>query len=207
MSGSIYLIGGGEIRKGETAEIDAEIIRIASNNSTLTFFATASGDNLDYITSIRSVFESDFTVLAPTEKDGQDAARSAIIDASVIYLGGGTTDLLIELFKRWDLLEHLQNALNRGTHVVGMSAGAQALAAWYIHENDNSIELRCGWGLVPVCVFVHAHPDSVLRAKKLWEDHPEAKKQTLVAIGEGGAWRTHQSETKSIGQVLLVQNP
>ncbi len=199
MKGSIYLIGGGEIGKGETAKIDNELIEITPADKTLVFFGTAAGDNREYINTIESVFKSNLKVIAPTEKDGPEFALSSINSASIIYLGGGTTELLLNLFEKWRLVQPLRHALSRGAHLVGMSAGAQALSAWYVHEDENSMELRRGWGFVSSCILVHADQNSSAQAEVLWGDSQDANQNPFIAIGEGAAWRVNPSGALKIG--------
>ncbi len=199
MIGSIYLIGGGEIRNGETLEIDNELKKIAPEKSTFVFFGTAANDNINYINTIRTTFGDWFNVVAPTEEDGLQFAVSSIQSASVIYLGGGVTQSLIDHFEKWQLIEHLIVAHNRGAHIAGMSAGALALSSWYVHEEDHVMELRRGWGLVPLCTLVHAQQDSVLTAETIWRDKKNTHPHSFVAIGEGAAWCIHPNGAKKIG--------
>lgn len=208
MKGSIYLIGGGEIRKGETTTIDNELKTLALPNSTLVFFSTAAGDSLDYINTIEYVFGSTLEIIAPKESDGLAFALSAIDSASIIYLGGGSTELLLNHFNKWNLVPALKQALDRGAHLVGMSAGALALSTWYIHEDKNIMEVRRGWGLVPACTLVHAHHDSSSRAESLWKDNQEAKAYTFLAIGEGASWCISQTGEQKIGdgEIINIQN-
>lgn len=206
MKGSIYLIGGGEIRKGETTEIDNELKEIAPANGTLAFFGTAAGDSPEYTKAIESVFKSNFNIIAPTEKNGPELALSAIRAASIIYLGGGKTELLLNLFEKWKLVQPLRDALDSGVHLVGMSAGALAASAWYFHEDVGSMELRRGWNLVPACVLVHAREHSVARAKILWGDSQDASTLPFIAIGEGAAWCVNPSSAQKIGNGEIWQS-
>lgn len=199
MIGSIYLIGGGEIRNGETIEIDNELKKIAPEKSTFVFFGTAANDNHNYINTIRTTFGDWFNVVAPTEQDGLQFAIASIQSASVIYLGGGITQSLIDYFKKGHLVEHLIAARNRGTHIAGMSAGALALSSWYVHEEDQVMELRQGWGLVPLCTFVHAQQHSALKAEEIWRDKKNIHLCSFVAIGESAAWCINSIGTKKIG--------
>lgn len=206
MEGSVYLIGGGEIGKGETLEIDKELKKRAARGGVFVFFGTAANNSPAYLNKIRQVYGDSFNVLAPTEEGGRDFAISAIESASVIYLGGGTTELLLDLFARWDLTKHLVTALDRGALVAGISAGAQALSSWYIHEEDGPMELRQGWGIVPACVLVHAKQESLLQAKSLWRNNRDICADQLVAIGDGAAWNVGPSgtESKGRGQIWTV---
>ncbi len=208
MIGSIYLIGGGEIRKGETVEIDNELKEICPANSTFVFFGTAAGDSPEYIHTIESIFKSNFKIIAPTEKDGPEFALSAIKSASIIYLGGGTTKLLLDLFEKWELVQPLREALNRDVHLVGMSAGALALSTWYLHEEGDSMELRRGWGFASVCTLVHAQKDSSARAQIIWKGNKDAHATPLIAIGEGAAWRISSHDTQKVGsgEIKYIQH-
>lgn len=200
MAGSVYLIGGGEIREGETHEIDQELKSLAPVGSAFVFIGFASQDSVGYSDTIKSVFGDKFKVLIPTEEKGRDYAVNAIKSSSIIYLGGGDTDLLMRLFSDWNLVEHLSAALERGVHVAGMSAGAQALSSWYIHEEGDTIEIRKGWGMVSVCTLVHANRDSFAKAKSIWENFHRNNEHPFVAIGEGAAWCVDSTGDHKVGR-------
>lgn len=187
MTGLIYLIGGGEIREGETRQIDDELLSLASTGSTLVFFGFASYDNVGYASVIETVFGGKFKILIATEKKGRQYAIDAIKAASVIYIGGGDTDHLLHLFSQWGITEHLATALKKGVHIAGMSAGALALSAQYIHEDDGKFEIKEGWGFVPIGVQVHAHEDSWVKAGRLWKDSHMSREYPFFAIGERAA--------------------
>lgn len=199
MNGSLYLIGGGEIRTRETADIDHAIQALVDRGSTLVFFGSAAGDSPEYRKAIESEFGEKLTIIAPRRSDGVDYAVAAMRSASIIYLGGGDTRLLLDLFKEWDLLEELKEALGRGVHVVGMSAGAEALSTWYFHEHEDKMELRRGWGFVAASVLVHATETSVARAESMWHTSPDAKTTTFLGIGERAAWRVNTTGIQSVG--------
>lgn len=199
MGGIIYLIGGGEILRGETAEIDADIRKNTEENASFVFFGTAASDSAEYGNTIRSVFGNRFTVTVVTEEKGRDFALDAIDSARVIYLGGGDAELLLNLFEKWGLVDSLHRALARGVNIVGMSAGAQALSAWYVHEKGKFIELRRGWGIAPSCTLVHAQPDTRMRARNIWRGSADAHVYTLIAIGERAAWRIAPDHENAIG--------
>lgn len=210
MNGIIYLLGGGELRDGDTHLIDEDIMSQAPKDSTFVFFGFAAQDSTDYADTIRSVYGGNFTVIVPTVAKGRDYAINAIKSAAVIYFGGGDTEQLLRVFSQWELVDHLCAAIDRGVHVVGMSAGAQALCTWYVHEGTDIFELRKGWGIVPGGVLVHAIPSSFDKAKQLWSDNGLINKHFFVAIGEGVAWRVCNQADSKIGlgyiRTLSVEN-
>lgn len=199
MSGIIYLLGGGEIEDGDTQLIDQDILSLAPKGSNFVFLGFAAQDSTAYADKIRSVYGNIYTVVVPTEAKGKDFTVDAIKSAAVIYLGGGDTELLLRLFDRWGLVDHLRAAINGGIHVAGMSAGAQALSTWYIHEDNDIFELRKGWGFVPYGVLVHANPDSFDKARLLLSSQGVPNAYPFVAIEEKAALRVRGTEVKDIG--------
>lgn len=199
MNGVIYLIGGGELRDGDTQQIDDDLMSLSPKASSLVFFGFAAQDSTDYADNIRSVYGDKYTVVVPTEAKGKDFAVNAIKSAAIIYIGGGKTEHLMRLFARWGLVKDLRAAIDRGVHIAGMSAGAQALSTWYVHEEDEIFELRKGWGVVPVGVLVHANSASFGKASLLWSDHNMTDKCPFIAIGEGAAWRIGDLQASKVG--------
>lgn len=199
MSSIIYLIGGGELRNGDTQLIDEDIMSQAPQDSTFVFFGFASNDSADYANTIKSVYGDKYTVVIPTVAKGRKYAIEAIKTAAVIYLGGGNTEQLMKIFAQWGLVQYLHAAIDQGTHVAGMSAGAQALSEWYVHEENDIFELRKGWGVVQLGVLVHANPSSYDKAALLWSDHGMSGAYSFIAIGESAAWRICGVEKNKVG--------
>ena len=199
---NIFLIGGGEIAKGETKEIDETIKKSANEGSSFVFFGTAAGDAEGYGDIINKTFGDYFDVIFATEAKEREFSENAIRNASVIYLGGGTTKLLMDHFEKWNLVPLLVEAINRGVVVAGMSAGAQALATWYVHEDGESQEIRNGWDLVgsSVGVLAHATEDSFNRAKNIFSNSRYANSR-LYGISEGVAlsFGANSSDFSKIG--------
>jgi peptidase E len=188
MNNNIFLIGGGEIARGETREIDEVIKNSASEGSSLVFFGTAAGDAEGYGDVIDEIFGGYFKVTIAAESKGREFSENAIKNASVIYLGGGITKLLMDHFEKWNLVPFLCEAIDRGTVVAGMSAGAQALATWYIHEDGELQEIRNGWNLTgrSLGVLVHATKDSFHQAENLFSNS-QFTNSKLYGIGERSA--------------------
>lgn len=208
MIGTIYLIGGGEVREGGTRLIDQNISSLVPKGTDFVFFGTASDDNRDYAEVIKSTFGSHFKVKIATREKGKDYAISAIKSASVIYLGGGQTELLLELFYEWGIEGDLVRAMERGAHIAGMSAGAQALSAYYVHEDSDAPCIKKGWGVVSGCVYVHAKKKSLANTRKLWTNHNEAYKHPFIAISENTAWRISPQGDEKVGngEIWLASN-
>ena len=87
MSGTICLIGGGQLSNGDTRLIDEDILALAPEGSTFVFFGFAARDSSEYINAIASVYGGKYNVVVPTVAKGRDFAIDAIKSAAVIYLG------------------------------------------------------------------------------------------------------------------------
>ncbi|MFA6397115.1 MAG: Type 1 glutamine amidotransferase-like domain-containing protein [Sulfurimonas sp.] len=199
MKGHILLIGGGEIFKKETSVIDDAIKILALKGSSLVFFPTAAGDSQGYIDTIVDTFGDTFEVIGVIEEKGKKFAEDALLSASVIYLGGGKTELLLDLFERWNLVPLLYKALERGGIISGMSAGAQALSDEYVDYDEHNMEVKKGWGLVPIFCMVHSQQTSAKKAKDVYESVDDNLKNTFVAIGENAAWQIDALGERKIG--------
>lgn len=199
MNGSVYLIGGGEMGKGETRVIDDQLVASVHRNGNLVFFPTAAGDSQGYIETTTKVFGDRCHVESITHDTKHSDAVKLIKSASAIYIGGGVTELLIDFFAKQNFVPVLRGALRQGTIVAGMSAGAQALASYYIDEQDETMTVRKGWGLVPVTCLVHAHDASVNKAFKLYKQDEGSNQGSFVAIGEKAAWHVSSSGQYKVG--------
>ncbi|MDF1498049.1 MAG: Type 1 glutamine amidotransferase-like domain-containing protein [Patescibacteria group bacterium] len=190
MQNKIFLIGGGEIKKGETKSVDIAIKKFAlqKDRANFIFFPTAAKDSIDYINSMRKIFENDFNFRAVVELEGKEAAEVAIMESSVIYFGGGKTEYLLSLFDRWQLLPVLKRAIKKGIVIVGISAGVQALAAWYTDIEDNRAIWKKGWGIIDLGCLVHSQEKTAEVAFNAFKNLRLESKTQFVAIGEKGSW-------------------
>lgn len=203
-SGSIYLIGGGEIRNKETEIIDNHIISNFPKDSNFVFFPTAANDSKDYIQTIESIFSGHFHVTHVKTTDIRETIISAIKNASVIYIGGGNTQLLVEFFIKHNIIPTLKESYNNGLCIVGMSAGALALSNLYIHEENNTLLIKKGWGLLNQCLLVHASENNLQEALKLARKY-NIKKNLFIGIEEGTALYIANHKTKILGTGKITQ--
>lgn len=135
----ICLIGGGEIIKNETYEIEEFIYKnLVNKESTTVFIGAASNDSKEYFNTFKEYinqFNSNCYFLKLTrglsKKD-----KEIVLSADVIYIGGGSTDLLFKYFKEsgFDILLKKINTTDK--IILGISAGVHILCEFY---NDNNI--------------------------------------------------------------------
>lgn len=130
----IISIGGGEIRYKDTLAIDREIAQFAKEHAgekraTAVFVGTASHDSLPYFNSFRKTYTSEFDIKADlallTKKDiPMDKIAGKLQNADLVYVGGGDTVFMLDVWKKSGFLDLILDAYNRGVPVAGLSAGA-----------------------------------------------------------------------------------
>ena len=130
----IIAIGGGEIKNKTTLKIDEYIanlakIRAGEKRANALFFGTASHDSMPYFNSFRKTYTSVFDIKAEVgllvygEMDMQKIADK-ILAADCIYVGGGDTVFMLDLWKKKGVDNLLIEAYNQGKIICGLSAGA-----------------------------------------------------------------------------------
>lgn len=138
--GKIVAIGGGELSKGETYILDQYIVELShKNNPKLLFIPTASKDALGYITTIKEYFGelgcSVDSLCLITNSYTDEAIRSMILDADIIYVGGGDTVRMMEKWKEYNVDSYLKEAYEKGVVLSGISAGS---ICWFEFGHSDS---------------------------------------------------------------------
>ncbi len=134
MTKRIIAIGGGEIRNKTTLEIDGKIAefikqRAYPSRGNALFLGTASHDSMPYFNSFRKTYTSVFDIKAEVgllvygEMDEQKI-KDKFDKADCIYVGGGDTKFMLDLWKQKGIDKLLKEAYDRGVILCGLSAGA-----------------------------------------------------------------------------------
>lgn len=111
---SIVAIGGGEIADGETRAIDDQIVASSDESApTALFIPTASGDG--YCEAFREYYGEmlgcDTDVLRLVDTDLSMAEiESQIGDADLIYVGGGDTRFMLDVWRPSGIVDLLRQA-------------------------------------------------------------------------------------------------
>lgn len=137
---TIIAIGGGDFRTNKILAIDQEIVRSADTpNPKLLFIPTASSDNPAYVQAITKHFtQLDCTVDTLwlwQERSAYDHIKSMILSADIIYVGGGNTLKMMNLWRRLGIDSLLAQAREKGTVLCGVSAGS---ICWFNYGNSDS---------------------------------------------------------------------
>jgi dipeptidase E len=129
----IIAIGGGEIgRTGypvETTAIDEEIVRVSGKiRPKLLFIPTATSDSQVYIDAAERHFGGTLgckvdSLCLIRDNLSENEIRDKIDSADIIYVGGGSTDLMLDVWEKYNVGQLLKEA--SGEKVLsGLSAGA-----------------------------------------------------------------------------------
>lgn len=129
----IIAIGGGEIKSKATLPIDgyvASLVKSRTDHRPMgLFIGTASHDSMPYFNSFRKTYTSvydikaDCALICYNEMDMQKIADK-ITKADFIYVGGGDTVFMLDMWQKRGLDKLILDAYNNGTIVCGLSAGA-----------------------------------------------------------------------------------
>lgn len=140
----IIAIGGGEVSHNQTYEIDKFIVESSKKeNPNFLFIPTASKDAEPYIKTIKELYESlgcktDTLHLSNVEVNREDVNQK-IEKSDIIYVGGGNTAYMMEVWKQYSIDKELIKAYTSGKVLAGLSAGS---ICWFIagHSDSEFIE-------------------------------------------------------------------
>lgn len=130
----IVAIGGGEIgRPGfpvETTQIDMEIVRLTGKSKpNLLFIPTASSDSKGYAKVVEKHFGTNLgckvnTLFLLKQKLSRNEIENKILNADMIYVGGGNTLKMMNVWRKYGVDKILVKAGEKGVVLSGVSAGA-----------------------------------------------------------------------------------
>lgn len=140
----IIAIGGGEVRQNQTYEIDKFIVESSrKENPNFLFIPTASKDAVLYIKTISALYaglgcKTDTLLLSNVEVSREEVNQK-IEKADIIYVGGGNTAYMMEVWKQYGVDKALMSAYKSGKVLSGLSAGS---ICWFIagHSDSEFIE-------------------------------------------------------------------
>lgn len=163
----IVAVGGGEIGQMETLSIDQEIVSLACKEKpSLLFIPTASGDPESYIECIEDYFGKRLNCRVDTlrlikKAPGTQHMRSQIMSADIIYVGGGNTLRMMNIWRKTGVDRLLKAAYAKGSVLSGLSAGS---ICWFrdgnsdsrkFTSNSNKLIKVTGLGLIPALHCPH----------------------------------------------------
>jgi dipeptidase E len=141
----IVAIGGGEIgRPGfsvETTQIDKEIVRLTGKSKpNLLFIPTASSDSEGYAKVVEKHFGTNLgckvdTLFLLKQKLSRNEIENKILNTDMIYVGGGNTLKMMNVWRKYGVDKLLVKAGEKGVVLSGVSAGA---ICWFRSGSSDS---------------------------------------------------------------------
>lgn len=164
--GKIVAIGGGELRFNETLSIDKFIVQFSETpNPKLLFIPTASGESQGYIEIVRRIYGEQLgctvdTLLLSGSGITENEIRQKILSSDIIYVGGGNTVRMMEIWRENKVDKYLKEAYKNNIVLSGLSAGS---ICWFqkghseFRNSDGCWDYTQapGIGLIPAIHYPH----------------------------------------------------
>ncbi|MFH0752136.1 MAG: Type 1 glutamine amidotransferase-like domain-containing protein [archaeon] len=178
---SLILIGGGIMRKDETIKIDKWIVNRLKNKKVkkpkVLLIPTASLDLKEYIDDFSERYISygckvEVLRLIKATPSNQEI-ETKFLDSNLIYICGGDSDILLETFRKYELLKNIKTSVNSGSLIAGLSAGAAIWFENYIDfkKNSKAIKLKKGLGIILGLGVMHFNNTFLKQLEKLDTNH------------------------------------
>lgn len=130
----IISMGGGEISGLETLELDHFVCnQTLKRKPNALFIPTASGDAEGYCEAFQYVYGQRLgcrvdALLTTGSGFSKKEAAQKIMNADLVYVGGGNTQRMLDIWRKFEIDEALRRAGENGTILSGLSAGG---ICWY----------------------------------------------------------------------------
>lgn len=153
--GIIVAIGGGEIKDLETFEIDKVIVGLTGKKQPKALFIpTASNDAEGYCDIFHEVYgtklgcNTDVLYLI-NRKPTENQIKEKILNSDLIYVGGGNTLKMLEIWKENNVDKFLKEAWDKDIVLSGLSAGS---ICWfkYGHSDSQAFSRKGEWSYIKV---------------------------------------------------------
>ena len=217
MVARIVAIGGGEIGRLETLELDAEVVRLAATKRPRVLFVpTATVDDPGYMAIVEEHYGNrlgcDVASLLLYDRNVSDrAVRHAVESADIVYVGGGNTLRMMKLWRRRGVDRLLRRAARDGTVVAGISAGAFCWCTFGVSDSrsfaasDESWDYIAVRGLGLVDVALCPHFDADPRRERYSASTARRRRRSVLGLDDctalqvvDGRWRILSSREGSV---------
>ena len=141
----IISIGGGWFTHETDESLDLFLLnQLTIKNFKIGFLPTASQDNQKKINLFYKRFENSNSELSHFNLCSKIVGfRDWLLSKDIIYVGGGNTFYMLEIWEKNNLIKVFKEAYNRGIILSGVSAGAVCWFDWILSDSK-------GLGLKPL---------------------------------------------------------
>ena len=184
----IIAIGGGGFTHHSDESLDQFVLDQSKKiNNKIGFLATASKDDKEKISSFYKRFgniESELSHFNLTLN--VDGFSEWILEKDIIYIGGGNTVFMLEIWRKYKLEQIFKNAYEKGIILSGVSAGAVCWFDWILSDSVgpgfNSIR-----GINLISGSCTPHSTNIKRINQFESDIKDSKLPDGIAIDDGVA--------------------
>ncbi len=216
--GTIVAIGGGEISELETLEINKHIVELTGKERPKALFIpTASGEPAEYCETFEEVYgkrlgcRTDVLFLT-TKNTSADEIKDKIMSCDIIYVGGGNTRMMINVWKEKGIDKLLLKTYKKGSVLSGLSAGAICWFKYGFSDSERfSNQQNWEYTIVETLGFVEGIFCPHLNEENRKEEFTKfMKNSTLTGIGVENNCAIEISDGKfeilSFGNAFLFKN-
>ena len=141
----IISIGGGGFPHETDESLDQFVLsKLNTKNFKIGFLPTASKDNKKKIDLFYKRFENSNLELSHFSLCSKiEGFKGWLLSKDIIYVGGGNTFYMLEIWEKNNLIEIFKEAYNKGIILSGVSAGAVCWFDWILSDSK-------GLGLKPL---------------------------------------------------------
>ena len=184
----IISIGGGGFTHEADESLDQFVLnQLTKKNFKIGFLPTASKDNKKKIDLFYKRFENSSLELSHFSLCSKiEGFKGWLLSKDIIYVGGGNTFYMLEIWEKNNLIEIFKEAYNKGIILSGVSAGAVCWFDWILSDSKGS-------GLKPLRVIklisgsCTPHSSEDERINQFQENIKNNKLPEGIAIDDGVA--------------------
>ena len=184
----IISIGGGGFTHETDESLDQFVLKQSNTkNLKIGFLPTASKDDQTKIDLFYKRFENNYTELSHFNLCAKiEGFKGWILSKDIIYVGGGNTFYMLEIWKKNNLIEIFKEAYNKGVILSGVSAGAACWFEWILSDSEGK-GLKPLKGINLISGSFTPHSNKLKRVNQFQTDIKNSKLPQGIAIDDGVA--------------------
>ena len=184
----IISIGGGGFTHETDENLDEFVLKkINIKNSKIGFLPTASKDDQKKIDLFYKRFENSNLELSHFSLCSKiEGFKGWLLSKDIIYVGGGSTFYMLEIWEKNNLIEIFKEAYSKGIILSGVSAGAVCWFDWILSDSKGSgLKPLRGINLISGSCTPHSSEDE--RINQFQKDIKNNRLPEGIAIDDGVA--------------------
>ena len=184
----IISIGGGGFTHETDESLDQFVLsQLSIENFKIGFLPTASKDNQKKIDLFYKRFENSNSELSHFNLCSKiEGFKDWLLSKDIIYVGGGNTFYMLEIWEKNNLIKIFKEAYNKGIILSGVSAGAACWFDWILSDSKGlGLKHLRGINLISGSCVPHSSEDE--RINQFQKDIKNNKLPEGIAIDDGVA--------------------